>query len=425
MADPSEVHVLVVNQHGDNRGDEAAFRAMFEGIEERAAGRVRFTILHQFSGKRVSVRVPQDVRWISLVPSPMEALRLLLFSVLFWGLRVRWTGLLGPWGRRVEDAYAEADVVVSAPGGPYFGDIYAGHEPAHWFYIWLAHQYGRPLVLYAPSVGPFRKRHRNPFRRCVFRMFDAVSIREAVSLEHLRDLMGGEAAFEPVLVTDSALQRPVPPLEREAYFGSERAHLANRFLVGVSALKWKYPGHPDPAAAHARYEEVVLDSLLHLHERRRAHLLLVPQLYGATHSDAEYLESLGRRLPGEVSWEVVDPDADSDVQQGIFGMADLYFASRYHPQIFGVAGGVPGVCIYYQHKALGFLQELGLEHLAFPIEDLDADRVKAALDHVLENSDRLRRHIRSTVPELRSRSARSSELVAECLARGAGEGAAP
>lgn len=406
-------HVLVLNQHGDNRGDEAAFRAMFAGIEERAPAPVRFTVLHQFTGDQVSVQVAQDVRWISLVPTAAEAARMVLFSAgLAVGLRLR--SVLGGWGRSVVDACSSADVAVSAPGGPYLGDPYAGHEAVHWFYIWLADRFGLPLVLYAPSVGPFERRLRNPFRRWLFGKFRSLAVREEESLNHLRGLLE-ERGPEPIRTTDSALQRPVSALTREDYFGPDRPDLADRFLVAVSALSWSFPGHRDPIAAQERYEAVVLSCLRHLHRRRRAHLLLFPQLYGTVHSDVSYLKRLAARLPAEVSWEMVHPDADSDRQQAICGMADLYFASRYHPQIFAVGHGIPGVCIYYQHKALGFLRQLGLERFAFPIGDLDEEALIGALDEALEHRQALGLQILEALPALRRASARSSELVAELL----------
>ena len=406
-------HVLVLNQHGDNRGDEAAFRAMFAGIAERASGPVRFTVLHQFAGGRVDVRVSHDVRWISLVPTPLEAARISAYAALL-ALGIRARALLGPWGRSVIDAYEGADVALSAPGGPYFGDPYASHELVHWFYVWLAHRHRLPTMLYAPSVGPFRKRALNPVRRRLFPRFRAIAVREEVSLGYLRALLRGRGP-EPVLAMDSALQRPIPPAERASYFTGERTALAHRFLVGVSAIQWSFPGHPDPAGAHARYESALVDALLHVHRERSAHFLLVPQLYGMRHSDVPYLRALAARLPADVSWELVDPAADSDHQQRVFGMCDMYVASRYHPQVFAINAAVPGICIHYQHKALGFIERFGLGRLAFPIDALDRARLLAAVDEVLERRDALSEGIARALPGMRAASARSSELAVALL----------
>ncbi|MEX1183601.1 MAG: polysaccharide pyruvyl transferase family protein [Gemmatimonadota bacterium] len=404
-----EAHVLVLNQHGDNRGDEAAFRALFASIADGAQGAVRFTVLHQFAGGAVHVAVPQRVNWISLVPRAIEGVRISLFAAaLAAGLRM--PRLAGPWGRSVIAAMESADVAVSAPGGPYFGDAYARHEVVHWFYVWLAARHGLPLMLYAPSVGPFETRILNPIRRRMFRHFDAVTLREDVSITHLAGLLGSDGP--PVtLAADSALQRPLPPFTREEFFGSARSHLAERFLVGVSALEWAFPGARDPAMLQAKYEEVLVDALLHLHRSRPSHLLFAPQLYGARHSDVEYLERLAARLPAEVSWEILDPGADSDYQQRVFGMMDIYLATRYHPQVFAVGSAVPGVCIYYQHKAVGFLRHFGLERFAFPIDDPDSGALCAALDEVVRRREELSVLISERLPAMRRAAAQSTEQV--------------
>lgn len=52
--------VVVVNQHGDNRGDEAAMRAMVTRLSQGLPG-AQFTIVHQFSDPRSEVQL--DAPW--------------------------------------------------------------------------------------------------------------------------------------------------------------------------------------------------------------------------------------------------------------------------------------------------------------------------------------------------------------------------
>ena len=50
MSEP-KTHILVVNQHGDNRGDEAALRALLASFSEKLPN-LRFTIVHQSRDRR-------------------------------------------------------------------------------------------------------------------------------------------------------------------------------------------------------------------------------------------------------------------------------------------------------------------------------------------------------------------------------------
>ena len=127
---------------------------------------------------------------------------------------------------------------------------------------------------------------------------------------------------------------------------------------------------------------------------------------------------MGRRLDAGVSWEIVDPDADSDKQRRLFAMCDLHVASRYHPTIFGHTGCVPGVCLYYEHKALGFMKQVGLERFAFDIRRPESATLCEAVDELLEQRESLVEHLRSRVPELQRRARRTTELAVGLLHSG-------
>jgi polysaccharide pyruvyl transferase WcaK-like protein len=152
-----------------------------------------------------------------------------------------------------------------------------------------------------------------------------------------------------------------------------------------------------------------------LHQRRDCHLLLTPQLYGRVHSDVPFLERMGKQLPADCSWEVIDPSLDSDGQRRLFAMCDFHLASRYHPAIFGHTGMTPGICIYYEHKALGFMKQIGLERFAFDIRDLHADRLERAVDEVLESYDAIVDQLGTAIPKLQRRARRSTDLAVQLL----------
>lgn len=401
-------HILIVNQHGENRGDESAMRAMIDGLETEL-GPVHYTIVVQFRDTGLTVPFRESVTLLHLRMPLIDMAGLFTYGLLRRvGLSLRL--LLTSRTRPIVAAYETADLVLSAPGGPYFGDIYADHEIVHWFYVWLATVYGKRLFLYAPSAGPFRIRWLNLVRRHLFRRFDVLCVREAISAGYLEALLGKGAAIN--VTADAAIQQRIEPRRRDEYFRDARAPLASRVLVAVSAIEYKFPGEADPAVRQQRYDEALAQCLQHLADSRSCHFLFVPQLYGGVHDDAPYLRRLAARLPANTSWELVDQTLDSDGQRAIFGMADLCIASRYHPQIFAASAGVPGICIYYEHKALGFMRLLGLEDFAFDIRDPDAAAMCRKLDEVLQRRDALARQIDERMPAIRTRSRRTTELAA-------------
>lgn len=426
---PTSRHVLIVNQHGDNTGDEAAIRAMIAGLEDQLRP-VRFTVLHQFRERSSEVEVASALRWIPLVLPVHEALRLVVHSLLRL-VGVRAPRLLGPTGASIVEAYETADLVVSAPGGPYFGDPYWSHEPVHWFYVWLARLHRAPTALYAPSAGPFRIRPLNPFRRLTYRCFGVVTVREERSAEFLAELMGH--GFPVEITTDSALQERVEPCDRATWLLPERfgrAPLDDRFLVVVSAIDAAYAGDPDPALRRRRYDDAVVAAIRRIVERISSeqasggspdgapavHVAFMPQLHSEEHSDVAYLTGLGEALGDAVSWEVVDDGLSSVVQRGRFAAADLVIAGRYHPAVFAVSAAVPVLCIPYEHKAAGLMEAAGMHDYVVDLDDVSTSRLVATVDALLDRRDEVRAHLRDVEPELRRRSRRTSELVAGLIA---------
>ncbi|MPY87138.1 MAG: hypothetical protein GEU99_04370 [Luteitalea sp.] len=389
-------------------------RAMLACLDE-ALGGASFTILYQFRDRSLTLQFAQDVRMLPITMSVSEAARLSLFAV---GTLVGATlePVLGPHGKAITEAYERADLVLSAPGGPYFGDIYANHELVHWFFVWFAKRYRKPLMLYSPSAGPFANPLLNPLRRRLYRAFDVLCAREPISARMIERLVGQSLTVH--VTADSAIQVRVPPLDRVQFFGANRNSLADRFVVGVSVIDYAFLEAADPVGLKSAYENALVDLVMHLSKRRDCHFLFLPQLYGKAHTDVPYLKRIAQRLPPGLSWEIVDDSLDSDTQRSIFGMADTFIASRYHPAIFGGSACVPGLCFYYEHKALGFMTQLGMERFAFDIRNLDTGALRMAMDEILDNRAALSRAIELRLPALVAQARRSTELAVELLESG-------
>jgi colanic acid/amylovoran biosynthesis protein len=406
---PPTKQILIINQHGENRGDEAAMRAMLQGLHDEL-GDVDVSVLVQFRDRQLDIRFEHPVEVLHILMPISDAMTLLPFAALK-ALGVDGSFLLKGEAKRIAAAYRRADMVISAPGGPYFGDIYANHELVHWFFVWLGSLHKKPLFLYAPSAGPFARRLLNPIRRALFRRFDTLCVREEISQGYLQELLGPEA--EVNVTADSAIQQVIEPMTREEYFSDPKDPHRDKFLVAVSAIEYKFPGETRPAEKHAEYTAALLRCLEHLGSRRDCHFLLIPQLYGRVHSDIPYLRTLAATISTHSSCEIVDGTRDSNEQRRIVGMCDICIASRYHPQIFAGTSGVPGICIYYEHKALGFMTALGFEDFAFDIRNLDEARMIEKLDEAIDHRDELSERMSQSIVPVRERARRTTELAAK------------
>jgi polysaccharide pyruvyl transferase WcaK-like protein len=400
-------HVLVVNQHGDNRGDEAALLAMCSGIEAEL-GPTQFTVIHQFNNAAAGPMLRLDAQWITLKLPVGEAIRFVVYLTLRI-FRLRPQFLLGPLGKKTIHAYETADVVVSAPGGPYFGDLYIGHEAVHWLYVWIAKLHRVPAMLYATSAGPFHKKWANPFRRYTYRCFSRLFVREEISAGHIRGLFAGRRHGVNVEVSiDSALQVAIAPQERQH---------ADAQLIVVSAIHWPYPNDPSPQLRQKEYDTSVIEAVKIFAESGPTHVVFVPQLYGSMHRDTPYLETLARLLPANISCEVLSDTKSSNEQRALFAAADWVVAGRYHPAVFAVSAAVPVLCIAYEHKATGVLQAAGVPDAVMSIDEVTVEVVQAKARELLAARANLSARLQVAQVALREVSSRTSGAVAELVRR--------
>ena len=407
MTKRDKPHVLVVNQHGDNRGDEAALLAMCSGIEAEL-GPTQFTVIHQFNNAAAGPMLRPDAQWITLKLPVGEAIRLMAYLALRV-FRLRPQFLLGSLGQKTIHAYETADVVVSAPGGPYFGDLYIGHEAVHWLYVWIAKLHRVPAMLYATSAGPFHKKWANPFRRYTYRCFSRLFVREEISAGHIRGLFAGRRHGVNVEVSiDSALQVAIAPQERQH---------ADAQLIVVSAIHWPYPNDPSPQLRQKEYDTSVIEAVKIFAESGPTHVVFVPQLYGSMHRDTPYLEALARLLPANISCEVLSDAKSSNEQRALFAAADWVVAGRYHPAVFAVSAAVPVLCIAYEHKATGVLQAAGVPDAVMSIDEVTVEVVQAKARELLAVRADLSARLQVAQVALREVSSRTSGAVAELVRR--------
>ena len=407
MTKRDKPHVLVVNQHGDNRGDEAALLAMCSGIEAEL-GPTQFTVIHQFNNAAAGPKLRPDAEWITLKLPIGEAIRFLVYLGLrIFGLRPHF--VLGSRGLKTIHAYESADVVVSAPGGPYFGDLYIGHEAVHWLYVWIAKLHRVPSMMYATSAGPFQKKWANPFRRYTYRCFERLFVREEISAGHIRQLFTGRRHGVNIEVSvDSALQVAVAPIERRN--GEDQ-------LIVVSAIHWPYTNDPSPQLRQKEYDSSVIEAIKIFADGRPTHVVFVPQLYGSMHRDTPYLEGLARKLPSDISCEVLSDTKSSNEQRALFAAADWVIAGRYHPAVFAVSAAVPVLCIAYEHKATGVLQAAGVPDAVLSIDDVSVEVVQAKARELLAVRADLFTRLQVAQVALREVSSRTSGAVAEIVRR--------
>ena len=408
MNDGAKLNVLVVHANWNNRGDEAAIRAMIDSIRELLPiGQIKMMIRSEM----IEEFVYKDVEVLRYYPvSNLERVDSLL-SMILLGKKS-----FTQRGRKFIRAVDAADIVIHAPGGPTIGDMYGNWLTRydHLYRVMFPRLIRRKkLFFYAPSMGPFRSRLMNVLRYILLSRVDTIVLREGVSAKYLSEQLG----LDSVVTLDSAYQNTVPEDYVNRYPDAPRVldRLRSDRVVGMTIADFEW--HPE-LKNRSDISQRVQQSMSGFTEYligRGYSIMLIPQLFDEL-DDASMLEKFREVDPEKVF--VLPPDIDSYGQQVFISKLHSMVGMRYHSCIFAAKGNVPFISISYEHKMGGFMKLVELEDMSIEVDDLSIEVLKSKFEELERRRAGIVAHLIGRNPELVSRSRRTSEILAKALRRG-------
>ncbi len=392
--------ILIVNQHGSNRGDEAACRGMIYGLRRYMPdANINILTVYPLSIEGlpgVSFLPNLDLRGREGWPFYRQMLRYL--TSYYTGIKTtqEMETILG-W-------YRSADLVISAPGGPYIGDLYPWTEQELAFHILLGKLARKPVMIYAPSMGPFQNQVKNRWRKQLLARVDIITVREHISARHLSSL--GIRLPDSFITADSALQHPVDRDLGERVFHREGLDTQNRYF-GFIPLE---PERFSDGEKRYAYIELLVDTLRMTSQELDAHIVMFPQGYGVWR-DKPFLDFLAHMANLGNRIKVLSEDVNSNEQQALIGKMDLLISFRYHPTIFAVRQNVPCIAIAYEHKMRGFMQAVGLEENCLDLETVTLSQIMSKTESLCRRRGESKTEIQSKITKLERESLKNSYIA--------------
>ncbi len=272
------VSIVITNSHSDNRGDEAAQRAMINTLW-RLIPNAKFIVVAA-SSRGLDLQEGVDI--FRFVAYSRQFPFISLPFVFLW-LFLKVLGIeLSTFFRKFDifkvlKSISNADLVISAPGGPYFGDLYRFHEIGeHLLCIFLAKVFKKPVMIYGPSMGPFKIRWRNMIRRYLLNKVEIISLRDPVSKEYLEEL---ELTKPIVYVTsDSAFQDTISIDEIKIRSIMAAEGISGKVLVGITPIgvRWNYPDSKNPQEKQKRYNTIIAHAVDYMVDKFDATVVFFP-----------------------------------------------------------------------------------------------------------------------------------------------------
>lgn len=287
-------------------------------------------------------------------------------------------------------------------------DVYRAYYSL--FHVFLAQSLGKPVVVMPNSFGPlkgrlYRRLVRRALRNCVL-----VTARESISQNALDDLGVDSAVYPDLAFGLQGEGAPDSPVRRV------KVENPGKRIVGITVRPYRFPYSEDPKTAQEAYIASVAEFARDLSAQGYVPLFIEHVRSAGKHeSDMAAIQQVTSLLKPSEYAVVSVPDYDCRKMKGIYGECDFVVGTRFHSVIFAMSEGVPALAIAYGgNKGTGIMMDIGLSHMAIPIEDFSFDVVKQRFQELVEREEEIRAHLADLSETHRKKYA---ELAAEIRER--------
>jgi len=399
------MNVLILHAHWNNRGDEAAIRAMIDSLRsELNIANIEIMIL----SSKIYQFPYNDITLLNIYPgaTKMSYVDSLLCLFTYGKYSVCREG------KNYLNSLNRADIVIHAPGGPSIGDMYGGkiRDYPYLCRLLIATFKSKTMLFYAPSMGPFTNKLLNTARKFILKRSKLIVVREEISANYLKE----QLELDSHVTVDSAFQNQIPENYISKYRNAIEISnmLEDKKVVGltITDLKW----HPK-YKVYSKLNEEIVQSMLEFVEflvNKEYTVLLIPQLFGEQ-NDAVLLQQFQKI--DETKIVILPEYIDSYAQQLIISKLFCFIGMRYHSNIFAAKQKVPFISIYYEHKMKGFMEKLELTELMINVELISSEKIIKKFIYLEQNYEAIHKHLNTHVPFLIKESQKTTELVLKSL----------
>lgn len=425
---------IVVTNHGSklNKGNQALLTSRVKTLRKLIpdAAFTVFTYAPEIENELQDVNILEVIGRISLprtgkilkknIQTVLYLLKCSLWSILHRCLHLD-IGILR-MGKGLTEYY-DADVIMSTGGDLLTEDYgtfsFLTQSIPYLFALLLS----KPVVLYAESIGPFKRWWNRIVARFLLNRVKLITLREGISQKYLEDLQINKT---PTYVTaDSAfLLEPAPAQRVKEILEKEGIKESNRPLVGISASKlisrYGFDDLNTITEKYHRYVELMAQLTDHLSNALNATVVFVPHVIELSWGNddrivADDICALITNKQGAVS---IRAEYTTEEIKGIIGQCDLFVGARMHATIAATSMYVPTVAIAYSHKTYGIIGEmLGYKRYVLDIKNLNSHSLISVVDEVYKNRVEIKRELELRIESVKQRAWLNGELLMELTHR--------
>jgi polysaccharide pyruvyl transferase WcaK-like protein len=283
------------------------------------------------------------------------------------------------------------------------GMLYDGEAEEYLREVFLAHEVGVPVLVYAVSAGPLSYRSTREIVREALNKAAVVTVRDRQARRLLED-----AGVQPniQLTADPALLLTPEPLSIDVL---KREGLdAKRRLVGLSVRE---PGLAAPDIEVHHYHRLLANAADFMVDRLDADIVFVP--LERQHMDIQHSHAVMAQMQCASRATILKGEYTARQLLSIIGRFEFSVGMRLHFLIFSALQNVPFVALPYAPKVTDLLRDL--EITMPPLQDVNTGRLLATIDRSWDWRDTIRARTQRVLPSLQQRALKTNKLLVDLL----------
>lgn len=295
--------------------------------------------------------------------------------------------------REITPEVQKLDLLILGGGGI----LYDQDAETYLREVFLAQEFGIPVMIYAVSAGPLTKPSARQAVQAALNASAIITVRDRQGYRLLEDV---GVTREIHLTADPALL--LEPEELPIEVVKTEGVQFDRHLVGFSVRE---PGPAAPDIDPEEYYALLANAADFVVERLDADVVFVPmETTDIRHSHAvvAHMQNAER---GEILRKQYTPEQILD----LIGRFEFVVGMRLHFLIFAALRGTPFTALPYASKVTGLLEDLGME--TPPLGSVGIGQLLARIDRSWDTRDAIRARITQRLPALQARARQTNELL--------------
>lgn len=344
--------------------------------------------------------------------------------------------------------YSSADVIIHLGMDLYSDDFGLRTIIEHSKDLLLGVMLGKPVVMWAESIGPFKSRVTRWLAKFTLNRVSLITVREEISNQHLEEVAVNKPPIyitaDPAFLTDPAPEGCVQTILEEedlsdskrpligmclTYLPSRVVRKSRKFTFMESLYRTLQYTLPEglfkvivkvasqtrfysPAAIKQNsYIKSMAQVADYLVERLNATIVLMPHIQGTglLVTERAIHEEVWQQTNHKDNIRLVAYEYTAQEIKGIIGQCELFIGGKMHSNIAALSQCIPTVGLAYSYKFEGIMEMLGQEN--YVCSNITFEEVISKVIDAWNRKEEIRTELGARLKDVRALSTLNARLV--------------